>query len=102
MKFLNGYSDSIQLFFIITCIDRKPVTSSLFSGYSFYFDGYLGEKTRLELVELVMTNGGDVEHFYSVSRVQIIIAKNVCFSKEQQYLKVAFSVGLAVRVISVG
>ena len=70
------------------CVDRKPVVSSLFSGYSFYFDGYLGEKTRLELVEMVMTHGGDVEHFYSSSRVSLIIARNVCFSKEQQYLKV--------------
>ena len=36
---------------------------------------------------MVMTHGGDVEHFYS-SRVSLIIARNVCFSKEQQYLKV--------------
>ena len=37
---------------------------------------------------MVMTHGGDVEHFYSSSRVSLIIARNVCFSKEQQYLKV--------------
>ena len=60
----------------------------MFAGFSFYFDGFLGEKTRLELVELVRAHGGDVEHFYSRSRVGIIIAKNVCYSKEQQYLKV--------------
>ena len=69
--------------------DRCPISSQLFSGFSFYFDGFLGETTRLELVELVQTNGGDVEHFYSSSRVGIIIAKNVCYSKEQQYLKVS-------------
>ena len=62
--------------------------SQLFSGFSFYFDGFLGEKTRLELVELVRSHGGDVERFYSASRVGIIIAKNTCFAKEQQYLKV--------------
>ena len=43
----------------------------------------------MELVELVRAHGGDVEHFYSRSRVGIIIAKNVCYSKEQQYLKVS-------------
>ena len=37
---------------------------------------------------MVMTHGGDVEHFYYSSRVSLIIARNVCFSKEQQYLKV--------------
>ncbi len=73
---------------ISSTVDSKPVISALFAGYSFYFDGFLGEKTRLELVELVRTHGGDVEHFYSASNVSIIIAKNLCFSKEQHFLKV--------------
>lgn len=77
-----------QTMVISSTVDSKPVISALFAGYSFYFDGFLGEKTRLELVELVRTHGGDVEHFYSASNVSIIIAKNLCFSKEQHFLKV--------------
>lgn len=87
MKFINGYTDSSE-HWQGSFVDSKPVHSQLFSGFSFYFDGFLGEKTRLELVELVRTHGGDVEHFYSASRVGIVIAKNICFAKEQQYLKV--------------
>ena len=30
----------------------------------------------------------DVEHYYSTSRVSIIIARNLCYSKEQLYRKV--------------
>lgn len=69
-------------------IDCKPVISNLFSGYSFYFDGFLGEKTRLELVELVRIHSGNVERFYTASHVNVIIAKNLCFSKERKLMNV--------------
>ena len=87
-KYYENRSDSIFVLFSER-LDSYPICTQLFAGFSFYFDGFLGEKTRLELVELVRAHGGDVEHFYSCSRVGIIIAKNVCYSKEQQYLKVS-------------
>ncbi|CBK24232.2 uncharacterized protein [Blastocystis hominis] len=81
------YSKSHDKYYENRSDNSYPICTQLFAGFSFYFDGFLGEKTRLELVELVRAHGGDVEHFYSRSRVGIIIAKNVCYSKEQQYLK---------------
>ena len=73
-----------------TGLDCKPVISSLFSGFSFYFDGYLGEKTRLELVELVRTHGGSVEHFFSDSRVNVVIAKNLSYNTGQRFINVSY------------
>lgn len=63
--------------------------STLFSGYSFYLDGLLGDKTRLEMVELVRTHGGEVEHFFSVARVNVIVAENLSYSKMEQMKKAA-------------
>ena len=65
--------------------------STLFSGFSFYLDGLLGDTTRLEMVELVRTNGGEVEHFFSVSRVNVIIAENLCYSKLERLKKVGYA-----------
>ena len=70
-------------------LDAKPVISTLFSGYSFYLDGLLGEKTRLEMVELVRTHGGEVEHFFSVAKVNVIVAENLCYSKMERLKRVA-------------
>lgn len=65
------------------------MVSRLFSGYSFYLDGLLGDNTRLEMVELVRTHGGEVEHFFSVARVNVIVAENLSYSKMEQMKKVA-------------
>lgn len=73
----------------MSTLDSKPVISTLFSGYSFYLDGLLGDKTRLEMVELVRTHGGEVEHFFSVARVNVIVAENLSYSKMEQMKKVA-------------
>ena len=73
----------------MSTLDSKPVISTLFSGYSFYLDGLLGDTTRLEMVELVRTHGGEVEHFFSVARVNVIVAENLSYSKMEQMKKVA-------------
>ena len=86
--FLNGYNPSIgrERRWIVDC---KPVQSQLFSGYTFYFGGFLGEKTRLQLVELVRVHGGEVERFYSSSLVNVYIADNLCHSKVEHFRDVS-------------
>ena len=85
--FLNGCNSSMLRLRIRT-VDCRPVQSQLFSGYTFFFGGFLGEKTRLQLVELVRVHGGEVERFYSSSLVNVYVANNLCYSKVEHFRNV--------------
>lgn len=93
--FLNGYNPSMWRERIRT-VDCKPAQSQLFSGYTFYFGGFLGEKTRLQLVELVRVHGGEVERFYSSSLVNVYVADNLCYSKVEHFRTVPITVGCSI------
>ena len=93
--FLNGYNPSMWRERIRT-VDCKPAQSQLFSGYTFYFGGFLGEKTRLQLVELVRVHGGEVERFYSSSLVNVYVADNLCYSKVEHFRTVPITVDCSI------